>query len=67
MWSESLKIRLTMTAGWLVLAACLLLVARLTGPVSPSILSASPADMGPAPTSVRMVDQSTAPTADDAG
>ncbi len=67
MWSESLKIRLSMTAAWLTLAACLLLVARLTAPIPGSVSSVPPAASSEAPMAVRVVDHSTASTANDAG
>jgi len=63
MWSESLKIRLGMTAVWLALAACLLLAARLMTPASAAIV---PVEMQHAPTAVRMVDHPVRPIAEDA-
>jgi hypothetical protein len=67
MWSESLKIRLGMTAGWLAMAACLLLAARLGGPVSASVSSMASPGPDQAAADVRMVSHSKAPTLDDAG
>jgi hypothetical protein len=63
MWSESLKIRLSMTAVWLALAACLLLAARFTTPAS---ATAVPTDVRQAPIAVPMVDEPATLIAKDA-
>lgn len=64
MWIESLKIRLSMTAVWLVLAACLLIAARFMTPASASVV---PADAHGEPIAVSVVDQRVTVAAEDAG
>lgn len=65
MWSESLKIRLGMTAAWLALAASLFFAAQFDPSMSSAISSAEAMETIPQP--VAVVDHAVAPAAEDAG
>lgn len=67
MWTESLKIRLSMTAVWLALAACLLLAARFMTPASGSVPSVAPTDVSTTPVAVRVADPAPVPISENAG
>ena len=64
MWSESLKIRLSMTAVWLTLAACLLIAARFMTPAAASVV---PADAQREPVGVPVAEQPITLAAEHAG
>jgi len=67
MWSESLNIRLSMTAAWLVLAACLLVAARFAAGDSASLSSVAPGIDSTTPAAIQLSDRSVSISPEDAG
>ena len=67
MWSESLNIRLSMTAAWLVLAACLLAAARFAAGDPASLSSVAPVIDSATPAAIQLSDRSVSISPEDAG